>query len=135
MIRVRCSHESAAPLRALVPPCNRKRRDSAPQSCCVRAQPEGGCLQARTGFLLGAKFAGTLVLDFLVSRTMRSECLLLKPSGLWNLTAAQAKLEGFCELSVILFTDLFLASVSQGPSAACHHPDQCACQWWDLHSY
>lgn len=43
----------------------------------------------------------------------------MKPSGLWHVIAAQAKPEGFCELSVILFTDLFLASVSQGPSAAC----------------
>ena len=94
-------------------------------------------MQARAGFLPGATFAGTLVLDFPVSRTMRNECLLLKPSGLWNVIAAQAKPEGFCELAVILFTDLFLASVSQSPSAACHRPaaDQCAHQWWDLHSH
>lgn len=64
--------------------CDKRARDqSLPSPCNVRIQREGGCLQACKRASPDSESASTLILNVSDSRTVRHNCLLLKPHRLW----------------------------------------------------
>lgn len=51
--------------------------------CCVKVEWKAGHLQVRKRVLRRTKSAGTWILDFSASITIRNGCLLFRPSRLW----------------------------------------------------
>ena len=87
IIRVKWSREGGVSMTSLVSSLGEEERPTLTLSPlyedAARRWPSIG-----RGPLLGTKLAGTLTLDFSVSRTMRTICSLLKPPHLWYFAIA-----------------------------------------------